>query len=111
MVLWNRFLVLAVVFGIAEEVIAQLKVTVPEVVQDPGFAMTYWWVYGGGIRQLAGLVAAERLRVGVLGRRERDVVVIRRRWRFLRRRWRRRWRRWRWCRLAAAAAEQVASAL
>ena len=43
-VIWNRFLVLAVVFGIAEEVIAQLRVKVPEVVQDPGFAMTYWWV-------------------------------------------------------------------
>jgi len=46
-VLWNRFLVLAVVFGIAEQVIEQLRVKVPEVVQDPNFATTYWWVYAG----------------------------------------------------------------
>ena len=46
-VLWNRFLVLAVVFGIAEEVIAQLRVKIPEVVENPGFQTTYWWVYAG----------------------------------------------------------------
>ena len=46
-VLWNRFLVLAVVFGIAEEVIAQLKVKIPEMVENPGFQTTYWWVYAG----------------------------------------------------------------
>lgn len=46
-VLWNRFLVLAVVFGIADVVIEQLKVTVPQIVADPGFATTYWWVASG----------------------------------------------------------------
>jgi uncharacterized membrane protein len=46
-VLWNQFLVLAVVFGIADAVIAQLKVAVPQVVSDPAFATTYWWVASG----------------------------------------------------------------
>ncbi len=46
-VLWNRFLVLAVVFGIAEEVIEQLRVKMPQVVQDPSFQTSYWWAYGG----------------------------------------------------------------
>lgn len=43
-VLWNKFLVLAVVFGIAETVIEQLKIVAPQVVTDPAFATTYWWV-------------------------------------------------------------------
>jgi uncharacterized membrane protein len=47
-VLWNRFLVLAVVFGIATEVINQLRVRVPAVVGDAGFQTTYWWVYSSG---------------------------------------------------------------
>jgi len=46
-ILWNRFLVLAVVFGIATEVINQLRVKVPAMVGDPGFQTTYWWVYAG----------------------------------------------------------------
>lgn len=46
-VLWNRFLVLAVVFGIAEQVIEQLRVRMPEVVADPAFQTSYWWVYSG----------------------------------------------------------------
>ena len=45
--LWNRFLVLAVVFNIAKEVIAQMGVRMPEVLDDPGFATTYWWVSAG----------------------------------------------------------------
>ncbi|MDO8915743.1 MAG: DUF2207 domain-containing protein [Coriobacteriia bacterium] len=58
-VLWNQFLVLAVVFGIAEQVIAQMKVVVPQVVSDPYFATTYWWVasgtgYGSPISSLSG---------------------------------------------------------
>jgi uncharacterized membrane protein len=58
-VLWNQFLVLAVVFGIADAVIAQLKVAVPQVVSDPAFATTYWWVAAGSgydapISSLAG---------------------------------------------------------
>jgi uncharacterized membrane protein len=45
--IWNRFIVLAVVFGIAEEVIRQLRVAVPDVVADPRFQTMYWWVYSG----------------------------------------------------------------
>ena len=37
-VLWEHFLVLAVVFGIADDVIAALAMKVPEVVNDPAFA-------------------------------------------------------------------------
>ncbi len=103
-VLWNRFLVLAVVFGIAEEVIAQLKVAVPAGRAGPGLRDDLLvGLRRGELRQLAGLLAAERLRLGVLGRRQRDVLVIRRR-RWVLRRWWRRWRRWRRrCRLAATA--------
>lgn len=46
-ILWNRFLVLAVIFGVAEQVIEQLRVRMPEVVSDPGFQTSYWWVYSG----------------------------------------------------------------
>ncbi|HSK48804.1 MAG TPA: DUF2207 domain-containing protein [Coriobacteriia bacterium] len=46
-ILWNRFLVLAVVFGIADEVIEQLRIRLPDVVKDPGFQTSYWWVYAG----------------------------------------------------------------
>jgi uncharacterized membrane protein len=58
-VLWNQFLVLAVVFGIAQQVIEQMKVVVPQVVGDPSFAMTYWWLasgpgYGSPISSLSG---------------------------------------------------------
>jgi len=44
-VIWNRFLVLAVVFGLGAEVIKQLQVKAPEIVSDPGFQTMYWWVY------------------------------------------------------------------
>lgn len=44
-VLWEGYLVLAVVFGIAEQVIQQLRVAVPQVVNDPAFATAYWWTY------------------------------------------------------------------
>jgi uncharacterized membrane protein len=43
--IWHRFIVLAVVFGIAEQVIRALRVAVPSVVADPAFQTTYWWVY------------------------------------------------------------------
>ena len=46
-IIWNRYLVLATVFGIADEVAAQLKVALPQVVGDPMFAPTYIWMYGG----------------------------------------------------------------
>jgi uncharacterized membrane protein len=44
-VLWNRLLVMAVVLGVADEVVKQLKVAVPEVVSDPGFMPVYGWYY------------------------------------------------------------------
>lgn len=43
-VLWERFLVMAVVFGIADQVIRQMKVVVPQVLQDPAFVPTYIWM-------------------------------------------------------------------
>jgi uncharacterized membrane protein len=39
-VLWQHFLVLAVVFGIADEVIEHLQVAVPEIMRDPAFHTT-----------------------------------------------------------------------
>jgi uncharacterized membrane protein len=42
--LWEQYLVLATVFGMADEVIADMKVKVPEVVQDPAFTTSMWWV-------------------------------------------------------------------
>lgn len=46
-VLWNRLLVMAVVLGVAEEVIKQLKMSVPELLEDPYLARTYGWYYLG----------------------------------------------------------------
>ena len=46
-VLWNRLLVMAVVLGVADEVIKQLEVACPQVIQDPYFAPCYGWCYGG----------------------------------------------------------------
>ena len=43
-ILWEQFLVLAVVFGIAKEVIVAMRVKVPDVLQDPALAPTYWWL-------------------------------------------------------------------
>ncbi len=43
--LWDKFMVMAVVFGVADEVIKQMSIKVPEVLADPGFAYTYMWVY------------------------------------------------------------------
>ena len=43
-VLWEHFIVMAVVFGIAEQVIEALRVRVPEIANDPTFARTAWWV-------------------------------------------------------------------
>ena len=44
-VLWDRLLVLAVVLGVADKVIEQLMVAVPEVLADPRLARTYGWYY------------------------------------------------------------------
>jgi uncharacterized membrane protein len=46
-VLWNRLLVMAVVLGVADEVIKQLKVAVPELMSDPAFMPTYGWYHDG----------------------------------------------------------------
>lgn len=48
-VVWNRFLVLATVFGIAEQVARDLKVVMPEMVNSQDFAMNYWWFYGANV--------------------------------------------------------------
>lgn len=47
-VLWERFLVLAVVFGIADQVIKQMRIVVPEVLQDPAFVPVYMWMNPAG---------------------------------------------------------------
>ena len=46
-VLWNRLLVMAVVLDVADEVIDQLKVACPQVIEDPYFAPCYGWCYRG----------------------------------------------------------------
>lgn len=46
-VLWNRLLVMAVVLGVAEEVIKQLKMSVPELLDDSYLSRTYGWYYLG----------------------------------------------------------------
>ena len=52
-VLWNRYLVLATVFGIADEVAANLKVVLPEVVNDPAFGTSFTWFYLGDLGNLS----------------------------------------------------------
>ena len=44
-VLWNRLLVMAVVLDVADEVIDQLRATMPQVLDDPAFMPTYGWYY------------------------------------------------------------------
>ena len=46
-VLWNRLLVMAVVLDVADEVVKQLKVVAPELLEDPYLAPTYGWYYWG----------------------------------------------------------------
>ena len=48
-VLWNRLLVMAVVLGVADEVIDQLQVYLPEVLADPMLSTTYGWYYAGPV--------------------------------------------------------------
>ncbi len=53
-VLWEQFLVFAVVFGIADQVAKAMSVKIPEVVNDPAFRTPYilWWGVpgdGGGL--------------------------------------------------------------
>jgi uncharacterized membrane protein len=50
-VLWEQFLVYAVVFGIADQVVKDMQLRIPEVVQDPAFGRMYWLMFpmhGGG---------------------------------------------------------------
>lgn len=47
-VLWDRLLVMAVALGVSEEVVRQLRVAAPEVLQDPYIAPVYGWWYLGG---------------------------------------------------------------
>lgn len=50
-VLWEHFLVYAVVFGIADQVVKAMQVRIPEVVQDPAFGRMHWLMFpmpGGG---------------------------------------------------------------
>lgn len=48
-VLWNRLLVMAVILGVADEVIKQLQVAAPELLSDPAVAPVYGWYYYGGV--------------------------------------------------------------
>jgi uncharacterized membrane protein len=50
-VLWEQFLVYAVVFGMADQVIKDMQVRIPEVIEDPAFGRMYWLMFpmpGGG---------------------------------------------------------------
>ena len=42
-VLWERYLVMAVVFGIATQVIEQMRIHVPQVTSDPEFTSVFWF--------------------------------------------------------------------
>lgn len=46
-ILWNRLLVMAVALGVADKVIEQLKVAMPELIDDPDFMPIYYWYYIG----------------------------------------------------------------
>lgn len=74
-VLWNRLLVMAVVLGVADEVIDQLKVALPEMLEDPYLMPTYGWLYwhGHGMRPAAqafskGMDSAHEVSTAALAR-------------------------------------------
>ena len=95
-VLWEQYLVLAIVFGIADQVIKDMQVAVPEVVNDPAFRSEHV-VHA---RSPAPAWDSARLRQRVRRRRDRrlaEVVGLRRRRRVLRRWWWRRRRHGRRC--------------
>jgi uncharacterized membrane protein len=54
-VLWEQFLIFAVMFGIADQVAKAMTVKIPEVVNDPGFRTPYilWWGMPGGVSGLS----------------------------------------------------------
>lgn len=45
-VLWNRLLVVATALGVAEDVVKQLKVAAPHLLEDPYFYSYGWYYYG-----------------------------------------------------------------
>ena len=51
-VLWNQLLVMAVVLDVADEVIKQLKTTMPQILEDARIAPVYGWYYYGGTRDM-----------------------------------------------------------
>ena len=57
-VLWQRFLVLAVVFDMVDEVMESLKVKAPEIVRSDAFATIAFWVDGAAPSPLVDLGAA-----------------------------------------------------
>lgn len=52
-VLWNRLLVMAVVLGVAEEVIEQLETVLPEVIHSDYLSPTYGWYYASAAGDLS----------------------------------------------------------
>jgi len=44
-VLWEQFLVYAVVFGIADQVVKDMQMRIPEVLEDPAFGRMYWLMF------------------------------------------------------------------
>ncbi|MCL2882347.1 MAG: DUF2207 domain-containing protein [Coriobacteriia bacterium] len=46
--IWNRYLVLATVFGIADEVAFEFNATLPKLTRDFGFQPDHLWYYSGG---------------------------------------------------------------
>ena len=44
-ILWNRLLVMAVALGVSEEVIKQLKIVAPEILNDPYMHSMYYWYF------------------------------------------------------------------
>ena len=48
-VLWNKLLVMAVVLGVSEEVIEQLRMAAPQVLEDPDIMPVYGWYYAHSV--------------------------------------------------------------
>lgn len=58
-VLWNKLLVMATALGVADEVIEQLKVATPKLLEDPGFYSYGWYYYGSrGLGMPANVMGA-----------------------------------------------------
>lgn len=56
-VLWNRLLVMAVVLGVADEVVEQLRVSMPEILEDPYLMSSYGWLFWYGTDTRAAAAA------------------------------------------------------